>query len=565
MRNLGIGARLGAIFAALIAVVAAVGWLGLSRLSNQKLALDKVAGPRWEETEEAVTGIEQIGQRTALVSAVFLAADLDAARGAMARADGVAREAGAHASALLDKVKTNGCKPGTETMEKVFAATGAFDEAYGRAQRLLAEGRLDEAKAMAASQVLPRLDDVQQAWAAFFAHEGVHVRTASAAIDEEYSSARAVTLALVFGAILAAALLAVWITRGVTRPVAEAVAAAQRIADGDLRDPVQVTSRDEIGVLQQAMRAMGEKLAEVIGEVRGGANALGSASAQVSSTAQSLSQGTGEQAASVEETTAALEEMATSITQNAENSRQTESMAKRQAEQAEESGRAVVETVAAMRSIAERISIIEEIAYQTNLLALNAAIEAARAGEHGRGFAVVASEVRKLAERAQKAAQEIGGLASTSVSVAERSGKLIGELVPAIRKTADLVQEVAAASQEQGAGVGQVNRAMGTVDQVTQRNASAAEELSSTAEEMASQAESLQGIISFFRLAEDRAALPTRGAVRLTAAPAHAGAEVARPAKRATAHPAPEHPALPNPSVRQPSTGEAASGTFKRF
>jgi methyl-accepting chemotaxis protein len=167
-----------------------------------------------------------------------------------------------------------------------------------------------------------------------------------------------------------------------------------------------------------------------------------------------------------------------------------------------------------MKAIAERISIIEEIAYQTNLLALNAAIEAARAGEHGRGFAVVAAEVRKLAERAQKAAGEIGGLASSSVKVAEGSERLIAELVPAIRKTADLVQEVTAASQEQSAGVAQINKAMSQVDRVTQRNATAAEELSSTAEEMAAHARSLQQVVGFFAAGpqEDRAgrAVPRR-------------------------------------------------------
>ncbi len=161
------------------------------------------------------------------------------------------------------------------------------------------------------------------------------------------------------------------------------------------------------------------------------------------------------------------------------------------------------ETVEAMAAIAERIGIVEEIAYQTNLLALNAAVEAARAGEHGRGFAVVAAEVRKLAERSQKAAKEIGSLASSSVKVAERSGMLLKELVPSIRKTAELVQQVAAVSREQASGVVQMNRAMVQVDQVTQRNASAAEELSSTAEELAAQAESLQQMMTFFRVAEE--------------------------------------------------------------
>jgi methyl-accepting chemotaxis protein len=153
-----------------------------------------------------------------------------------------------------------------------------------------------------------------------------------------------------------------------------------------------------------------------------------------------------------------------------------------------------------MTSIAEKITIVEEIAYQTNLLALNAAIEAARAGDHGKGFAVVATEVRKLAERSQSAAREIGSLASSSMKVAERSGRLLGELVPSIRRTTTLVQDVATASTEQAAGVHQMNKAMMHVDQVTQRNASAAEELASTAEEMSAQAETLQQLVSFFRV-----------------------------------------------------------------
>jgi methyl-accepting chemotaxis protein len=273
---------------------------------------------------------------------------------------------------------------------------------------------------------------------------------------------------------------------------------ADNIASGNLS--VRVEPRSEKDSFGNAFVAMIAKLSQVIGEVRSGAVAVSSAAMQVSSSSSSLSQGTSEQAAFVEETTSSLDQMNASITQNAENSRHMEQMAIKGVKDAEESGKAVKETADAMKAISERISIIEEIAYQTNLLALNAAIEAARAGEHGRGFAVVATEVRKLAERSQTAAKEISRLTASSVDIAERSGQLLGELVPSIKKTADLVLDVAAASNEQSSGVAQINKAMSQVDQVTQRNASAAEELTSTAEEMASQAEALQELMAFFHV-----------------------------------------------------------------
>ena len=304
----------------------------------------------------------------------------------------------------------------------------------------------------------------------------------------------------------AAILVTFVISRGITRPVKAMAGHLNEMAQGggDLTKRIEISSGDELGEMAVSFNSFVQKLEDIISEVRIGSDGIASAAAQVASSAASLSQGTSEQAASIEETTSSLEEMGASISQNAENSRQMEQMALKGSRDSEDSGGAVRETVGAMKQIAQKISIIEDIAYQTNLLALNAAIEAARAGEYGRGFAVVATEVRKLAERSQTAAQEIGSLASNSVGVAERSGELLQELVPAIKKTAELVQEVASSSREQSTGVAQISKAMTSVDTVTQRNASAAEELSSTAEELAAQSEGLQQLMAFFRVARER-------------------------------------------------------------
>jgi len=274
---------------------------------------------------------------------------------------------------------------------------------------------------------------------------------------------------------------------------------ATRISSGDLSQALNSDGRKQVGVYA-AMVTMQENLVEVVQKIQENAEQITYASGQVSSTANSLSGAASEQAASVEQTSASVEQMGASIAQNSENARMTDSIASESAIGAAEGGEAVAKTVEAMRKISEKITIVEDIAYQTNMLALNAAIEAARAGQHGKGFAVVASEVRKLAERSQAAASEIGTLTGDSLLLAERAGNLLEKMVPDIQKTAGLVQEITAASEEQSSGVGQINDAMQQLDNVTQQNAAGSEQLAATAEEMQAQSESLKNVISFFRI-----------------------------------------------------------------
>ncbi|GAB6387805.1 methyl-accepting chemotaxis protein [Stutzerimonas marianensis] len=319
-------------------------------------------------------------------------------------------------------------------------------------------------------------------------------------IEQIYQSSRLEMIVLV---LIAGALgfgIGVLITRSITRPLKDAVAAADRLADGDLSSNIDVYGRDETGQLLGAMQHMTERMRAVMSDVRGAADALSSASEQVSATSQSLSQSATEQAASVEETSAAVAEMAASIVRNTESAQETDQIAGRAAAGAVAGGRAVSDMVEAMKQIATRVGVIDDIAYQTNLLALNATIEAARAGEHGRGFAVVAAEVRKLAERSQVAAQEIGGLASSNVQLADQAGAQLKEMVPEILRTSDLVQEISAASQEQSSGTAQIRATMGQMNDITQQNASASEELAATAEEMNAQADQLLELIGYFHL-----------------------------------------------------------------
>lgn len=320
-------------------------------------------------------------------------------------------------------------------------------------------------------------------------------------LDKTSDSVKSIQMNVAVVATFIALLVAFFLSRSVLKSVnALKKAVTNHWAMGDLTYRMSYISKDELGEVTTVFNGLMFKLQDVLGSVKTNSEGLRVASNQVNTAALDLSSGSSEQGANFEETSASLEQISATVTLNAGNANQTETMASMSAEQAKEGGIQVAQTVVAMRAIAEKISIIEAIAYQTNLLALNAAIEAARAGEHGKGFAVVAKEVRKLAGRSEIAAEEIKGLAKSSISVAESAGNLLTEIVPSIGKTAELMKGINASSQEQASGINEISTAMERLNSVTQNNLALSEELSATAEEMTAQVQSLADMMTFFKV-----------------------------------------------------------------
>jgi methyl-accepting chemotaxis protein len=503
-----IGTRLGVLFGAILLWLVAVGALGLGWLGRLNDRTTQSIQTRFNIIRLTHNTIANSTDNARITMQLFETTDPEKEKQLNLENEAISSQIGREVKEIESSISSQEEK---DLFALVTERRNAYVSARQRAKKLLADKKRDQAMDALMQDVVPALAVYRATWIKFIDLQSEAEQKAIRESAAAYSVGRRLGLILLVITLIVAASGAVAVTRSITKPIAQVVEHAQRIAAGDLTREIAVNGRSETGKLQQAMYDMSNTLSSIIRDVREGSAAVASAAAQVSTSSQSLSQGTSEQAASVEEMSSSLEEMNASITQNAENSRKMEHMALGGAGSAEESGSAVKSTVEAMKQITRKISVIEDIAYQTNLLALNAAIEAARAGDQGRGFAVVAAEVRKLAERSQAAAQEIGSLASDSVRIAERSGQLLSELVPAIKKTSELVQDVAAASGEQASTVNQINKAMSQVDNVTQRNASSAEELSSTAEELASQSEELQQLMNFFHVTGVKQMEPAAG------------------------------------------------------
>lgn len=295
-------------------------------------------------------------------------------------------------------------------------------------------------------------------------------------------------------------ILLILISKIVIGPMKKGIDFAKQIAEGNLGTHLDIKRTDEIGQLASSLGDMLTQLTYIVKEVHSASGQVSSGSQILSATSQQMAQSANEEASSIEEISTSMEQMTSSIKQNADNALQTEKIAQKSSQEAEDGGTAVLATVNAMKEIASKIGIIEEIARSTNMLALNASIEAARAGEFGKGFAVVASEVGKLAERSQKEAGVISKLSKESVIIAEKAGVFISGMIPNIKRTAELVQEISAASNEQNSGAEQINAAIIQLDAVVQQNASSAEESASMAEELASQSAQMQSVMQFFKI-----------------------------------------------------------------
>jgi methyl-accepting chemotaxis protein len=567
-------AKLASAFGVVIALSMIAGAVGYIKLSEMIATADQLVSRsnRIERAAELKEGVLLLlrDEKNAILAATDAGYD-------EAAADLVKTREAVNKS--KDEIYAAASEGGKKLIDRFSAAFGRMNAFQDETVRL---ARTDKAKALDRSMHEGRklVEDALEGADGYIKSAKKNMADQAEQSKQDGVRAEMLLISLVIASLLIAVAAATWIAVNISRGLARAVGLANAVAVGDLSQKIAVSSNDELGDLVTSLNAMTanlnatadlaneiaqgnltveakplsdkdtlglaleqmvEKLRQIVSEALTAAQNVSAGSQELSASAEQLSQGATEQASSAEEASSSMEEMAANVKQNADNANQTEKIAAQSAKDAEASGAAVGRAVSAMQTIAEKITIVQEIARQTDLLALNAAVEAARAGEHGKGFAVVASEVRKLAERSQAAAAEIGTLSTDTVKVAQEAGAMLSKLVPDIKKTAELVEEITAACREQDVGSSQINQAIQQLDKVGQQNASASEQVSSTSEELASQAEQLQSTIAYFRIEHDaksQAAAPIDRAVNQLRAKAASMAATERPARKPQAKPA---------------------------
>ncbi len=528
--------KLGLAFATVIVLSGVTAWLGVSNLASLNSTMDGLlSGP-----------VERIQMAQELQVDLLLAIRAEknlllAGTNAEERTrfDAELLKQREVFAAQLDKVDSLATVEGKKRLAEIRTTQQQWVETNNKMRTMAANNQAAEALALSIGAGRVLVTEEEKQIGEFLDLQQQFLAQARQAASAQYQSTRLLLIVVTLVALLVGLGAAFWMAMSISRGLGRAGALAQAVAGGDLTQTVDSTSHDEIGDLIGHVNKMVEKLRVVVGESSTASDNVSSGSEQLSASSQQLSQGATEQASAAEQASASMEQMAANIKQNADNATQTEKIARQSANDAQQSGEAVGRAVQAMQTIAQKISIVQEIARQTDLLALNAAVEAARAGEHGKGFAVVASEVRKLAERSQTAAAEIGTVSTQTVKAAQEASEMLGRLVPDIKKTADLVTEISASCREQDVGADQINLAIQQLDKVTQQNASASEQMSATSEELAAQAEQLQSSIAYFRVEANPGTVqvaPPRRPLATPRRPAPAIA-VAMPAKPVASRP----------------------------
>jgi methyl-accepting chemotaxis protein len=525
MKNAKIGARLAAGFGAVLILLAVMTAIAVTRMQTASDMTDKLVNvsvknqglvAEWEKI------IEANGVRTVAAWKSTDAADQHYFEEQMAKSSGRTGE--------LQKLVGDGLRsPVTIAKYKdLLAARVAYNEVRTAVFKAKAAGDLELGKKLFETEMLPKgaayLDAVQ----AMAAAQRENQNKVAQSIAEQYKDGRTLLISVGLLAIAIGVAFSIWVTRSITGPIRKAVKVAETVSSGDLSSNIVVESRDETGMLMQALKNMNDNLVQIVGQVRSGTDTIATASAEIAAGNQDLSSRTEQQAGSLEETASSMEELTSTVKQNADNARQANKLAVNAADIASRGGAVVAEVVSTMGSINESsrkivdiISVIDGIAFQTNILALNAAVEAARAGEQGRGFAVVATEVRNLAQRSAAAAKEIKGLIDDSVqkveagtTLVDKAGSTMTEIVASIGHVTDIMNEISSASDEQSAGIEQVHHAITDMDQVTQQNAALVEQASAAAQAMQDQAGQLAAAVGVFKLAAGTAAPQTAAAPR---------------------------------------------------